>query len=111
MHYTTLQETPLEGTRHNPDVKKQVMIPFGRYTQLVQFAQATIPTKDSVPSHQHKDMVEVFFIQSGEGVIDVNGQYLPLSAGVTVTVDIGETHEIKNIGNDDLVMLFFAFRP
>ena len=111
MHYTTLQETPLEGTRHNPNVKKQVMIPFGRYDQLVQFAQATIPAQESVPSHQHKDMIEVFFIQSCNGVITVNGQSLQLSPGVTVTVDIGETHEIKNTGKDDLIMLFFAFRP
>lgn len=111
MHYTTLDNAIQEATRHNPSVKKQVIIPFGRYSQLVQFAQATIPKGESVPSHKHKDMIEVFFIQSGEGIITINNQSMELKAETTVTVEVGEAHEIKNTGNEDLVMLFFAFRP
>lgn len=53
-------------------------------------------------------MYEVFFVESGTGVIKVDGREQPLKRGVCVTVEPGEAHEIVNGGADDLLLIYFG---
>jgi mannose-6-phosphate isomerase-like protein (cupin superfamily) len=55
-------------------------------------------------------MWEIFFAQSGDGAIDVDGTEHSLPAGTCVAVAPGETHELRNPGRENLVVLYFGIR-
>lgn len=76
----------------------------------MQFSQATFPPGEKAPSHMHSDLTEVFFIQSGDGKIQVDEKSIALTAGITVTVEPNEAHEIVNTGTEDLVILYFSIQ-
>jgi mannose-6-phosphate isomerase-like protein (cupin superfamily) len=55
-------------------------------------------------------MCEVFFVESGSGIIRIDGQEYPLQPGTCIAVEPGEVHEIVNSGTTDLVLTYFGLR-
>ena len=55
-------------------------------------------------------MWEIFFAQSGDGAIEIDGIAYALRAGTCVAVAPRETHELRNPGRDELVVLYFGIR-
>jgi quercetin dioxygenase-like cupin family protein len=108
MKIVSLSEIPKEGVSHDPAVTKQVMLRNGDLPHLTNFSQATFAPGQTVTAHTHKDMAEVFLVESGEGVIIIDGQVRPLSAGVCAVVEAGETHELQNTGTRPMVVTYFG---
>ena len=52
-------------------------------------------------------MPEVFLVEQGNGVIRINGQEYPVEAGMCITVEPGELHEVTNTGEEELVLTYF----
>jgi mannose-6-phosphate isomerase-like protein (cupin superfamily) len=105
-----LADVPVERVVHNPEIAKQVLLRSGEVPHLVQLAQARLGPGQVAPGHAHPDMWELFFAQAGEGEIAVVGAGHALPAGVCVAVAPGETHELRNPGAVELVVLYLGIR-
>jgi len=110
MKLTSLSELPQQSVSHNPAIKKQVMLNLGDLPHLTNFSQATFAPGQVAGSHSHQDMCEVFFVEAGEGTIEINGQKYPLKKGSCVAVEPNEVHEIVNTGSVNLVLTYFGLR-
>lgn len=96
MKLASLANTPVTAVSHNPAIFKQVLLGYGEFSPLTGFAQATFPPGEIAYAHQHSDMLEVFFILSGEAVMTVDGVDYALPAGSCIAIEPGESHELRN---------------
>ncbi|MEM9088308.1 MAG: cupin domain-containing protein [Cyanobacteria bacterium P01_F01_bin.53] len=110
MKLTSLNELPVEAVSHNPAIKKQVMLRMGDLAHLTNFSQARFQPGQVAEAHTHADMNEVFFVESGTGKIVIDGEPHDLLPGVCIAVTVGESHEVSNTGNEELVLTYFGLR-
>lgn len=110
MKRVALGEIPVERVFHNPEIAKQVMLRLGDVPHLTQFAQARLAPGQVAPGHAHADMWEIFFAHSGDGAIEIDGALHALAAGTCIAVAPGETHELRNPGDAELVVLYFGVK-
>ncbi|GAB4340748.1 MAG: hypothetical protein OHK0047_32140 [Leptolyngbyaceae cyanobacterium] len=108
MKLTSLSDLPAEFVSHNPEIQKKVMLRPGDLPHLTNFSQARLAPGQIASAHQHIDMYEVFFVMSGVGVITLDRTPYALTPGVCVAVEPGETHEVKNTGDEELVLTYFG---
>ncbi len=52
---------------------------------------------------QHED--EIYYVLSGRGLMTVDGKEFPVGPGDAVLTRPGSSHGLKQVGNDDLVIL------
>ena len=104
----SLADVPESGVSHNPDIKKKVMLRKGDLPHLTNFSWTKLLPGQAASAHQHADMSEVFFVESGRGTIRIDDREHPLEAGVCVAVEPGEVHEIANTGSTELVLIYFG---
>ena len=78
-----------------------------------QAAQMTLAPGDTEggPDNRHKGADQWLFVASGEGVAIVEGKQVELREGTLVLIRRGETHEIRNTGNEPLKTLNFYVPP
>ncbi len=110
MKLTSLTTLSEEAVSHNPAIKKKVMLRLGDLPHLTNFAQAHFAPGQVAGAHAHQDMCEVFFVESGEGTICIDGQSFVLQPGTCVAVEPGEVHEVTNTGTTELVLTYFGLR-
>ena len=110
MKRVSLADVAVERVVHNPAIAKQVLLRMGEVPHLTQLAQARLAPGQVAPGHAHADMWEIFFAHSGDGAIEIDGAVHALPAGTCVAVAPGETHELRNPGRDELVVLYFGIR-
>ncbi|PSF35297.1 cupin domain-containing protein [Aphanothece hegewaldii CCALA 016] len=104
MKITTLNELPEKSVSHNPEIKKKVMLNPFEFPNITNFSQATFTPGQIAIAHAHDTMYEIFYIESGEGQIRIDGKDYPLNKGTCVVVEPGEIHEVSNLGQDNLVI-------
>lgn len=110
MKLISLNDLPEEPVSHNPEIKKKVMLRFGDLPHLTNFSQSSFAPGQTSPAHAHQDMCEVFFVESGSGVIWIDGKEYPLIPGKCVAVEPGEVHEVVNNGSTELILTYFGLR-
>lgn len=110
MKLTSLNDVPEEPVSHNPEIKKKVMLRLGDLPHLTNFSQSRFAPGQTAKSHAHQDMCEVFFVESGSGIIRVDDKDYPLTPGSCVAVEPGEYHEVVNSGSTELVLTYFGLR-
>ncbi len=110
MKITNLDQLPEQKVSHNPEIKKKVMLTLGDVPHLKNFSQAIFTPGQVASAHFHQDMSEVFFVESGEGVIYINERQYPLVRGTCIVVEVGEVHKIVNTGNTDLTLTYFGIK-
>ena len=108
MRKVSLLELPREGVSHDPQITKQVMLRRGDVPHLTAFSRSALLPGQTAHAHEHRDMFEVFFVESGAGLMTVADAQHPLERGVCITVEPGERHEITNNGAAELVLLYFG---
>ncbi len=86
------------------------MIKSGDMPHLTNFSQAILSPGQIASAHIHQDMSEVFFVESGSGVIYINKSKYPLKKGTCIVVEMQEIHEIVNTSNSDLVLTYFGIK-
>ena len=84
------------------------MLCQGDLPHLTSFSQARFTPNQVAAAHSHQDMWEVFFVESGEGLIRINGHEYQLLKGSCIAVEPGEVHEIVNSGTADLILTYFG---
>jgi len=95
---------------HNAAIKKRVMLSPGELPGVIQYARSVFPPGAIAGGHRHEDMAEVFLVESGQGRIDIDGRPHDLLPGTCVAVEVGETHELSNTGETDLVLTYFGVK-
>ncbi|MBE9114408.1 cupin domain-containing protein [Lusitaniella coriacea LEGE 07157] len=108
MKLIQLQDLTPESVSHNREIKKRVLLRSGDLPHLTNFSQAYLSPGQATTPHAHSDMGEVFFVEAGEGTIEIDDRAYPLSPGSCIAVQPGETHKIENIGATDLVLTYFG---
>ena len=108
MKKVSLSELPLEGVSHDPLIAKQVMLRRGDVPHLTTFSRATLLPGQTAHEHEHRDMFEVFFVETGTGLMTINGLQHRLQGDVCITVEPMERHEITNDGTSELVLIYFG---
>ena len=69
------------------------------------YAEVTLEPGCSLGYHEHHGESETYYILSGQGEYNDNGEYRPVQAGdITFTPD-GKGHGLANTGNADLVFM------
>ncbi|HEX6939900.1 MAG TPA: cupin domain-containing protein [Longimicrobiales bacterium] len=97
-----------EGVSHDPEIRKRVMIRNGRVPHVTTFAQSRFRPGQAATTHAHPDMYEIFLVESGTGVVRIDGREFPLEPGVCVVIEPGERHDMANTGTEDLVLTYFG---
>ena len=68
-------------------------------------AKLTVPPWASIGFHNHIDEEEVFYILSGRGKVDDNGQIREVSAGDAILTGNGAGHSIECISEEPLEIM------
>lgn len=108
MKIIKLEELPLIGVSHNPEIKKKVILEKGYIPQLTTFGQATLKPGQSVDEHKHDTMFEVFYIQSGKAEFVVDGAKVIVKEGETISLEPGELHSQSNPYSKPVTWLYFG---
>ncbi len=66
------------------------------------FSEITLEAGCSLGLHEHIGETETYFILSGKGLYNDNGECYEVCPGDVVFCDDGQSHALENIGNDDL---------
>jgi quercetin dioxygenase-like cupin family protein len=110
MKLVRLDALPIERVVHNPAIAKQVLLRLGEVPHLTQLAQARFAPGQVAAGHAHADMWEIFFAAEGQGEIEVDGVVHALPAGSCIAIEPGETHELRNPGDVELVVLYLGIK-
>ncbi len=108
MKITKFSDIEALPVSHNPHIQKKVLIEKGEIPRITNFSRSRFPPGESAPAHSHRDMYEVFLVESGSGVFRIDGKDYEVKAGSCVRVDLQEMHEIINTGDDYLVLTYFG---
>src|SRR5438105_1886296 len=108
MKSISLQAIKATTTSHNAAGRKKQLIAPGEIPHLIQFAQATLIPGEIVAKHKHTDLYEIFFVESGSGLIRINEKEIAISTGTCITVEPKEDHEVKNTGKEALILTYFS---
>ena len=108
MKISSLDVLPEQSVSHNPKIQKRVMIAPGEIEGVMSFSQASFPPGEIAGRHVHADMTEVFLVQQGQGEMSVDDVLIRLDPGVCIVVEPGESHEIRNTGDEALVVTYFG---
>ncbi|NJB37142.1 cupin domain-containing protein [Croceivirga sp. JEA036] len=102
------EDLPLQEVSHDPDIKKKVFLNKGDIPHLMMFSTATFTPGQSVETHKHDTMTEVFYIQKGMAEFTVEGKKYILKQGHCITIEAGEWHSQKNPFDADVTWLYFG---
>lgn len=108
MKISQIDKLYIEQNSHNPKITKRVMIRNGQIPNLTNFSQGVFPKGEGAEAHSHSDMYEVFFTEKGSGIIKINGKPYKITPGTCLTVEPGDTHEVINSSDEDLVLTYFG---
>ncbi|MDH3255350.1 MAG: cupin domain-containing protein [Acidobacteriota bacterium] len=108
MKKISLNEVLEQPVSHNPEIAKRVFLAAGAIPGLTNLSQAVVKAGQKADRHTHQDMYEVFVVRHGSGVIEVDDERHPLQCDDCVVIEPGESHEISNPNQEDLVLLYFG---
>ena len=106
-----LEDAEEKSVSHNPSIKKRTIINNRIVPHLVFMNRAVFKPGDSAPAHNHEDMDEIFYVESGVGSFIINGKNNTVSKGGVVYVTTSDVHEVTNNGDVDLVLVYYGIRP
>ncbi len=68
-------------------------------------AKITIAPGSSIGLHQHDNEEEIFYIISGNGMVNDNGNVSEVKAGDSIITGNGASHSVENTGDEPLEMM------
>ena len=77
-------------------------------TSRLNVTHVSVHPGETVPAHTHEDEDQVYWVQSGEGFVELAGERTQVQAGSSVMIPIGTEHLITNTGSDQLNYVFFV---
>ena len=74
---------------------------------LMFLAHASVPPREKLSSHADP-MEEIYIIQTGKGLMQVEDDVSEVSPGDAIHIPIGQFHELTNTGEEELTLLVVA---
>ncbi len=98
--------------RHFDDLAVQPE-PYADYrpifeTKRLNVTHVRIHPGQTVPAHTHQDEDQIYYVASGSGFVELDGQRTEVSAGSSVLIALGTEHLITNTGDGPLDYVFFV---
>lgn len=69
------------------------------------YSEITLEPNSNVGYHEHHGESETYYVLSGEGSFNDNGNIIPVKAGDVMHTPSGTGHGIENVGNENLVFM------
>ena len=110
MRYIKIDSLPDEPGVHNPEISKKTICREDDLPNIINFGLVTYKPGQIVDAHSHENFYEVFYFNSGKGVIRVNGMEYSIQPDVCILLEPNDIHEMINSGDEDLQHLFFQVR-
>ena len=104
--YRPVDQLASAVTSHGSGSKKVLYHGGGEPVKLKQIAYGTLVPGETIPDHLHPDMDEVYYFQSGEGIMTVAQTTYQLLPEVFVYVPAGMVH---GISANSAALEFFYF--
>jgi mannose-6-phosphate isomerase-like protein (cupin superfamily) len=77
-------------------------------TQRLNVTHVRINPGETVPAHTHHDEDQIYYVASGSGFVQLDGEQTKVTAGTSVLIPLGTEHLITNTGSDPLDYVFFV---
>ena len=77
-------------------------------TKRLNVTHVSIHPGETVPSHTHQDEDQIYWVQSGEGFVELDGVRTDVASGSAVMIPLGTEHLITNTGTGQLDYVFFV---
>ncbi|MBL0311603.1 MAG: cupin domain-containing protein [Holophagaceae bacterium] len=106
MRIHSLEDLPIASL--GTGIQKRMLVGSGMVPHVMQFVRACFSPGQVAPAHAHPDMTEMFYIESGEGTLTVDGVSHPLQPGVSFLVEPKEKHEIASSPGSELVVVYVS---
>mgnify|MGYP000480481330 CR=1 FL=1 len=74
-------------------------------------AMASLNPGKSTVLHYHKSSDEIYFILSGSGLLEIEGEKREVSAGDYIYIKAGQKHKVENLGEEPLKIVCFSYPP
>lgn len=103
--FSSINGAPEEPVSHNPAAQKPVWFCKRDLPSFTQIARVAIPAGQTLESHAHADMHELFLVLDGKGRMFGDGITHQLGPGDAVALAPGEKHELANSGATRLEFL------
>jgi mannose-6-phosphate isomerase-like protein (cupin superfamily) len=68
-------------------------------------AEETLQPGASVTPHHHRELEEIYYLLSGEGLMTVGAEQRKVLAGDAVYIPKGERHTLENTGSEPLRLI------
>ena len=82
MKLLNLEDIPSQSNSHNERISKRVWLANHEFGNITQLAQSDFSSGEKLTNHSHPYMGEVFVVQSGRGLITIDGITHDLLPGV-----------------------------
>ena len=110
MRILSLHDTPATSLGAGLSIEKRLLAGSNGVPQVMQFVRAHFQPGQVAPAHAHADWTELFYVESGEGTLTVDGTEHPLAPGLSFVVEPGERHEIASAPASELVLVYLSLR-
>jgi mannose-6-phosphate isomerase-like protein (cupin superfamily) len=77
-------------------------------TSRLNVTHVRIHPGETVPAHTHHDEDQVYYVATGAGFVELDGEQTPVAAGSSVLIPLGTEHLITNTGAEPLDYVFFV---
>lgn len=105
-----LNEQPWYVAEDNAEAR-EFASPRNSRAQKMSIAEIKIPAGVHIIEHHHEVMEEIYFVQSGSGIMNINGLDQKVEQGDTIVILPGERHSIRNNTNEDLYLIVSCTPP
>lgn len=78
---------------------------YDKPAKLRTFAFAELEPGAEVGFHEHEGESECYYILSGEGIYDDNGELVPVKSGDVTFTPTGTGHGLKNTGSEKMTFI------
>lgn len=105
----SLKDVALEPTRHG--ALKRVLLRHEDVTSSLMFLnEVYVAPGETIATHKHEDMEEVFYFLEGEGTMQLEDEIQPVSAGDCLIVPMQVTHVLTNTGRTSMKFICFGMK-
>jgi len=87
---------------------KDPNVPTACMETMMYTAFAMLQPGQAYHAHSHDDHEEVYFIISGTGEMEIDGETQPIRDGDIIFIALNQLHSIKNTGTEFIQFLAFA---
>ena len=106
MKYSKLEQIPSKLSHGK--IEKKVMLKQGDASKLRMFNWAKVKPGESIESHEHENMYEIFYGLSGKLKFKVNRKIINFEKGDCLTLKPGEKHELSNPYKENAIFLCYG---